>query len=85
MDAGCRVTGIEADPERAAKRLSEAPDVVAVEPDGARIRFRLAQGAGDPASILATLIRDGLRVVHFAEEPVDLEDAFLQLTKGLVS
>jgi len=76
--------GVERDGDRLVGVLDATPDVVEVEQDGARVRFRLATGAGDPAAILADLISRGFRVVHYAEQAVDLEDAFLQLTKGIV-
>jgi ABC-2 type transport system ATP-binding protein len=37
------------------------------------------------AALLAALIREGLRVVSFAEMASDLEDIFLRLTKGEVA
>ena len=77
--------GVERDADRLAQVRDGAPDVVEVEQDGARVRCRLAVGTGDPATILTSLVQQGFRVVHFAEQAVDLEDAFLQLTKGIVS
>lgn len=35
--------------------------------------------------LLADLVMDGLPVLTFAEEPSDLEDVFMQITKGIVS
>ncbi len=77
--------GVTGDGEKCAELLKGAPDVVSVEPDGARIKFRYAENTGDPSATLKSLVSAGLNVVHFAEEPVDLEDAFLRLTKGIVS
>jgi len=77
--------GVERDAAQLVEVLDATPDVVEVEQDGARVRMRLATGAGDPAAILADLVRKQFRIVHFAEQAVDLEDAFLQLTKGIVS
>jgi ABC-2 type transport system ATP-binding protein len=42
-----------------------------------------AGGAGGPA--FAALIRDGFRIAAFREESLDLEDVFMQITKGEVS
>lgn len=38
----------------------------------------------DPSDIPSRLINAGFRVHHFAEEPMNLETAFMRLTKGLV-
>ncbi|MHC5021780.1 MAG: AAA family ATPase [Planctomycetota bacterium] len=77
--------GVERDAEQLVGFLDTQPDVVEVEQDGARVKVRLAMGTGDPAQMLNTIVSNGYRVVHFAEQAVDLEDAFLQLTKGIVN
>ena len=42
------------------------------------------QGGARPSDLPSLLINRGFRVTHFAEEPVNLETAFMRLTKGLV-
>jgi ABC-2 type transport system ATP-binding protein len=77
--------GVEREADKLVEFLDTQPDVVEVEQDGARVKVRLAIGSGDPATMLRAIIDGGFRVVHFAEQAVDLEDAFLQLTKGIVN
>ena len=77
--------GVERDADKLVEFLDSQPDVVEAFQDGARVKVRLAIGTGDPAAMLNTVVGGGFRVVHFAEQAVDLEDAFLQLTKGIVN
>jgi ABC-2 type transport system ATP-binding protein len=44
-----------------------------------------AGGLEEQADLLAALIRDGFRIAAFREESLDLEDVFMQITKGEVS
>jgi ABC-2 type transport system ATP-binding protein len=44
-----------------------------------------AGGLEEQAELLAQLIRDGFRVVSLTETSLDLEDVFMQITRGEVS
>ena len=39
----------------------------------------------DPSEISNDLSSRGFRILHFAEEAVDLEEVFLHVTKGVVA
>jgi ABC-2 type transport system ATP-binding protein len=76
---------LEADRDRALRLLADRDDVADA---------RLVEGilkvnyCGDPAAthrLLAALVGAGLRVQSFHEQPADLEDLFLRLTRGVVS
>ncbi len=67
--------------------VAAVPGVLAVEDDAerpGRLRARLDAGA-DPSAIPAAVIGNGLRLVFYQEEHLDLEDAFMRLTQGIVS
>lgn len=73
--------------ERARVIAGGAAGVLAVEDDPnhpGRIRARLDVNA-DPSAIPAAIIASGLRLVFYQEEHIDLEDAFMRLTQGIVS
>ncbi len=53
-------------------------------PEPASIGSSFPASAGDPALIAQKLVTHGFRLLHLAEEPVNLEAAFLRLTRGLV-
>jgi ABC-2 type transport system ATP-binding protein len=72
-----------------AGRLAEAAEVVGslpaverVETLERRLRVFLRPGEEDPSPVLAALVGRGLGVRHFAEEEINLESAFMVLTKG---
>ncbi|OPZ16041.1 MAG: hypothetical protein BWZ10_01568 [candidate division BRC1 bacterium ADurb.BinA364] len=48
-------------------------------------RFGFHGGEEEASNLLAELVRDGVRVLEFREKPVDLEEAFFQLTRGEVA
>lgn len=73
--------------------LSEMPGVADVRYEGdapesdaapAALAFGLTDEVEDEAAVLARLIGAGVPVRSFAEEAGDLEDVFLQITKGEV-
>jgi ABC-2 type transport system ATP-binding protein len=74
--------------ERARVIASGVAGVLAVEdvPDfpGQRLRARLDTNA-DPSAIPSAIIASGLRLTFYQEEQIDLEDAFMRLTQGIVS
>ena len=73
--------------ERARVIAGGVAGVLAVEDDPAhpgRIRARLETTA-DPSAIPSAIIASGLRLTFYQEEHIDLEDAFMRLTQGIVS
>ncbi len=76
--------------ERAKALILAVPGIDAIEdlkPDNGRDRLhvRLAGEDHDVSSLLATLVRAGVPVMHFTEETHDLESVFMRATKGIVS
>jgi ABC-2 type transport system ATP-binding protein len=62
--------------------LLTQPDVTDVVVDGARARFHFAAAESALAELLARAVAHGLQVVEFRRSEADLEDIFLQTTKG---
>jgi len=87
--------GVMDKPEEATKLLLKIPGVKKVTPapeeasDNARtgkvLQVSYEEGAGSTfTDIPNVLMNNGFRLTKFAEEPVNLETAFMRLTKGLV-
>jgi ABC-2 type transport system ATP-binding protein len=79
-------------PETAQKLLESLPGVSGIEKednpiDGERCRIILHFSGDDLAlsQVLFTLVQGGAPVLHFSEDNRDLEQVFLQATKGLVT
>lgn len=78
---------------RAERLLLEQPRVVQVLREGGSLRVRLQAEQGAPAQwadetaarLLAVLVGAGLPVCSFSHREHDLEDAFMQVTKGRVA
>jgi ABC-2 type transport system ATP-binding protein len=70
------------DSERLPSLASQFPDVERVVPIGHRFQVTLRQGCEDPSGLASWLIQQGLALRHFAEEEINLESAFMALTKG---
>ena len=78
--------------EAAQATLAKFSDVSIVEvkpaqEDGARSRVVIDFCGDDPelSKILATLVQDGVPVLHFSEDNRDLEEVFLRATQGIVT
>ncbi|GIW73599.1 MAG: ABC transporter ATP-binding protein [Phycisphaerales bacterium] len=76
-------------PAEAIEVLAKLPGVEKAQlvdgDDGQEIHLTLAQqGAVNVADVPSILINQGFRIRRFTEEPVNLETAFMRLTKGLV-
>ena len=67
----------------AARCLEQDDAVDEVVVRGGTITATLAENTGDYAHLAERLVRDGFAIRRFAEEEVDLEAAFMALTKGL--
>jgi len=71
--------------EQAGALLSQEPNVEAVTPNPAGyIEVALKQGVSDYSFIPGKLISAGYRLTMLKEEEVNLETAFMRLTKGIV-
>jgi ABC-2 type transport system ATP-binding protein len=68
----------------AAALIGQCPGVVKAEARNGAIEVSLDPQQGDPSDIAARLIAAGFRLTRLDEEQVNLETAFMRLTKGLV-
>ncbi|MDT7960590.1 MAG: DUF4162 domain-containing protein, partial [Armatimonadota bacterium] len=73
------------EPEPLIQRLEREPHVHGVEMRNGSLYVHFSGGLEEQADLLAALIRDGFRIAAFREESLDLEDVFMQITKGEVS
>jgi ABC-2 type transport system ATP-binding protein len=78
------VVGVTRAPEQAAALLAQHPDVDAVSPNNGFIQVSLKNGVQDFSFIASQLIAGGFQVNLIREEEVNLETAFMRLTKGMV-
>ena len=72
------------EPERAAKLLSESEEVSKVDIVKGTIHATLKPNVLDYSALPTRLVEHGFRLSLFREEEVNLETAFMELTKGLV-
>ena len=77
-----RVAG-EAD--AAARLLEGAPSVAAVDVRDGLIEVALKEQAGDYSDLASLLVSNGHRLTLFREEELNLETAFMTLTKGITA
>jgi ABC-2 type transport system ATP-binding protein len=70
--------------DRAVQLLAEDENIAQVNPTLEHIEVSLKDGVADYSSIPARLIQNGLKLKMLKEEEVNLETAFMRLTKGLV-
>ena len=64
--------------------LVEPDAAVAGSPAESSVRFRTRASEDEMGLLLTTLIQAGVRVNQFREEPYDLEDTFLSITRSAV-
>lgn len=67
------------------KQLESAPHVLSAHPRDGAIEVSFEGAVEDQAELLSTLIADGHKIISFRETELDLEDVFMQVTKGVVS
>jgi ABC-2 type transport system ATP-binding protein len=72
------------DPERARQVLSALPNVVDVQLADGALLVSLSQEASDFSFIAEALLANKLRIREIKQEEVNLETAFMRLTKGIV-
>ena len=70
------------DAGRAKGLLAGQAGVEEVEAIGGVVRFGFQATEPEIAALLERIVREGLRVTGFREELVDLETAFMTLTRG---
>ena len=68
---------------RAARLLDAEPRISTVEPTDQMLRVTLAEGQTDYSFIASMLVEDGHKVTLLKEEEINLETAFMHLTKGI--
>jgi ABC-2 type transport system ATP-binding protein len=76
--------GVVRAPEQAAALLSQHPDVASVAQNNGFLQVSLKDGVVDYSFIPAKLIAAGFQLNLLKEEEVNLETAFMRLTKGMV-
>jgi ABC-2 type transport system ATP-binding protein len=74
---------VAADLEKAAALLEQQPMVEAVEIKDDKIRLTLQKDVEDYSDLATKLVEAGHRIRTFREEEVNLESAFMALTKGM--
>jgi len=74
---------VKEETDRAARLLDEHVLVDHVEPRGDRLAVTLKPEADDYSGLAAMLVEAGLHLTLFREEEVNLESAFMALTRGM--
>jgi ABC-2 type transport system ATP-binding protein len=77
--------GVVSDIDRAAKMLSDHPTVERVEPRDNLLYVTLKDGVTEYSDLPTMLVGGGLRLSLFREEELNLETAFMALTKGITA
>ena len=70
------------DRTRAESLLKAEASVVLIEEANQRMRVTLKEGVTDASPLATRLIENKISLKHFAEEEINLESAFMALTKG---
>ncbi len=76
------VIRVAGSPEAAARTLEKAPEAAAVTIRDGAVVVALADGVTDHAALAARLVADGHGLLELREQEVNLETAFLELTRG---
>ena len=77
--------GVAGDLDRASALLAAHPGVEKVEPRDSLLYVTLKDGVSDYSDLPTLLVSDGLKLTLFREEELNLETAFMALTKGITS
>jgi ABC-2 type transport system ATP-binding protein len=73
------------DPEPAARLLEQSPIVEKVELADGKIAVTLAENVTDYSDLPTALIDAGFKLKQFKEDEINLETAFMALTKGITA
>ncbi len=73
--------------EEAAKRIETFPEVESVKPDpkGESVDVKLREGHEDGTFLPERLVQEGFRLKSFTEKEVNLENVFMEITKGITN
>ncbi|MGD0900579.1 MAG: ABC transporter ATP-binding protein [Thermoguttaceae bacterium] len=77
--------GIVGDPEPAARLLEQSSLVEGVEIRDGRVMVTLADGVTDYSELPTVLVQAGHKLSLFKEDEINLETAFMALTKGITA
>ena len=76
--------GVVRAPEQAAALLAQNPNIESVSQNNGFLQVTLKDGTSDYSFIPAQLLAAGFQLNLLKEEEVNLETAFMRLTKGMV-
>jgi ABC-2 type transport system ATP-binding protein len=76
--------GVSDNPEQAAALLSQDANVVNVAANNGFLQVSLREGVSDYSFVPQRLVQNGFKLTLLKEEEVNLETAFMRLTKGMV-
>jgi ABC-2 type transport system ATP-binding protein len=79
------LVGVAGNAEPAARLLEQSKLVDGVELRDGHIRLTLAEGASDYSELSTVLVQAGHKLTLFKEEEINLETAFMALTKGITA
>ena len=71
--------------EKAKEILAQRPDVGGMDIKGSILKIQYTGRREDVHNVLTQLVNEHVEVLSFHEAALDLEDAFLKLTEGIVS
>ena len=77
--------GIVGDMDAAAKLLEDHDLVDRVEVRDGHLYTTLAKGVEDYSDLPTVLVQSGFKLTTFAEDEINLETAFMALTKGITA
>jgi ABC-2 type transport system ATP-binding protein len=77
--------GVVGDAEPAARLLEESPLVESLDVRQGRIFVTLVEGAADYSDLPTLLVEAGHKLTVFKEDEINLETAFMALTKGITA
>ena len=79
------VAVVDGELERAVQLLGDHPAVERIEPRDNLLYVTLKEGVTDYSDLPTLLVSNGLKLTLFREEELNLETAFMALTKGITS
>jgi ABC-2 type transport system ATP-binding protein len=77
--------GVQGDLESAAKVIQQSKLVESISDGAGHLLVTLCEGAADYSELPTILVQSGLRLTLFKEDEINLETAFMALTKGITA
>ena len=77
--------GVQGDLEAAGKALEQSKLLEKIEVNSGHLLVTLCEGAADYSELPALLVQSGHRLTLFKEDEINLETAFMALTKGITA